>query len=114
MIQGARQRIQLEPSPVQSQSWQVANATGIRGFPRKSLPQRDPRREDRGQPGLRHGGERFDLVARLASAYFPESRCSRKNDHIKLEASMLSLVGPVIHSRRGLPPGHVWPPPWTA
>ena len=41
------------------------------------------------------------------------SRCSRKNAHISLEASMLLLVVPPNHSGSCPPPGQVWPPPST-
>lgn len=43
--------------------------------------------------------------------YRLDSRCSRKNAHISLEASMLWLVGPENHSGNDPPPGQVWPPP---
>src|SRR5881397_596232 len=39
------------------------------------------------------------------------SRCARKNVHIRLDASILLLVGPTNHSGSGWPPGQVWPPP---
>ena len=41
------------------------------------------------------------------------SRCSRKNAHIRLVASMLRLVGPTSHSGSGPPPGQECPPPFT-
>ena len=51
--------------------------------------------------GLDRAGERF------------RSRCSRKNAHIRLVASMLRLVGPTSHSGSGPPPGQECPPPAT-
>ena len=53
------------------------------------------------------------LLSEWTGRYFAGSGCSRKNAHIWLLASMLLLVGPTNHSARGLPPGQVWPPPWT-
>lgn len=41
------------------------------------------------------------------SCYFLTSGCSSKNDHIKLVASTLRVVGPTNHSGSGVPPGQV-------